>query len=156
MTSRKILNKVEKANTITNDGYDDILQVLDTMKKQIQSLTSTVKQLQKVANKKNKPSNIKSGFMKPVRISEKLHELIGTNKNELVARNVVNKKVAEYIQNNGLQKPDEKQVFIIDDKLSDLFGLEKNTELRFFKIQSYLKYHYPDKIQEYANQTVSV
>eukprot|EP00976_Prorocentrum_cordatum_P017659 355651-Prorocentrum_minimum.AAC.3 len=86
-----------------------------------------------------------SGFTKPVGISDVLSRFLGVPETELVARNVVNRRISEYIKSNGLQDQNNKQFFTIDAALSELLGLGVGESLHFFKLQRYMKTHYVKK-----------
>lgn len=122
--------------------FDNILNDIQSMKDQLTKLSSDVKHMKK-RYARRKVSNIKSGFVKPVKLSSDLQNLIGSDDDELVSRSVVNKKINDYIKANNLQVPENRQTFVLDEKLSNLFGLEKGTVVHYFKMQTYLKNHYP-------------
>lgn len=132
-----------------NTNMDEDLKVFDTViaelmlvKTKMTHLMSNVKQIRKKYARRKIP-NIKSGFVKPVKLSSDLSSLIGTQGDELISRSVVNKKINEYIKANDLQVPENKQTFVLDDKMANLFGLEKGSVVHYFKMQTYLKNHYP-------------
>lgn len=129
----------------TNDDlnvFDNMLNEINTIKLQLNTLASDIKHMKKRYSRR-KVSNVKSGFVKPVKLSSDLQNLIGTDEHELVSRSVVNKKINDYIKSNNLQVPENRQTFVLDDKLSNLFGLEKGSVVHYFKMQTYLKTHYP-------------
>jgi chromatin remodeling complex protein RSC6 len=136
---------MQASNKKMNDDmtlFDNILNDIQSMKDNLTRLSSDVKQMKKRFARR-KVSNIKSGFVKPVKLSYDLQHLIGSEDNELVSRSVVNKKINDYIKANNLQVPENRQTFVLDDKLSNLFGLDKGTVVHYFKMQTYLKNHYP-------------
>ena len=122
--------------------FDNMLSEIDVIKRQLNTLTTNIKYMKKRYSRR-KVSNVKSGFVKPVKLSSDLQDLIGTEEHELVSRSVVNKKINDYIKSNNLQVPENRQTFVLDDKLSNLFGLEKGSVVHYFKMQTYLKSHYP-------------
>ena len=122
--------------------FDNMLSEIDVIKRQLNTLTTNIKYMKKRYSRR-KVSNVKSGFVKPVKLSSDLQDLIGTEEHELVSRSVVNKKINDYIKSNNLQVPENRQTFVLDDKLSNLFGLEKGSVVHYFKMQTYLKNHYP-------------
>jgi chromatin remodeling complex protein RSC6 len=139
---------VKAASNKTDAKSEDILEFQNIindiimLKGKLSELLVKSKHMQKKYTKRKVP-NIKSGFVKPVKLSTTLSDVIGVDNNELVARSVVNKKINEYIKNHNLQVPDNKQTFVIDAKLSTLFGLEEGSVVHYFKMQTYLKSHYP-------------
>lgn len=126
--------------------FENMIQELDAMRKNIHNMIATLKASQKHFTKKSKSPNIKSGFVKPVRLSKELSTLIGTAEDELVPRNVVNRKINEYVKRNNLQVPDARQNFVLDAPLASLFKLEPGTHVHYFKMQTYLKNHYPKEV----------
>lgn len=60
-----------------------------------------------------------SGFMKKVKISPELAEVIGP---EPKPRTEITKKLWDYIKANKLQDPTRKSDIIADDKLKKVFG----------------------------------
>jgi chromatin remodeling complex protein RSC6 len=123
--------------------FDSMIAELETMKKSVMFMLSSLKTSQKHFTKKNKSPNIKSGFVKPVRLTKELSTLIGTGEHELVPRNIVNRKINEYVKTHNLQIPESRQNFRVDDALGKLFKLESGTVVHYFKMQTYLKGHYP-------------
>lgn len=134
-----------KSNNDDMAMFDTMLNDINTMKTQLNTLASDIKHMKKRYSRR-KVSNVKSGFVKPVKLSSDLQHLIGTEEDELVSRSVVNKKINDYIKANNLQVPENRQTFVLDDKLSKLFGLEQGSVVHYFKMQTYLKSHYPKDI----------
>lgn len=126
--------------------FDNVISELENMKKMITYMLSSLKMSQKHLMKKPKSPNIKSGFVKPVRLTKELSALIGTGEDELVPRNIVNRKINEYIKSHNLQIPESRQNFHVDDALGKLFKLEPGTTVHYFKMQTYLKCHYPKDV----------
>lgn len=122
--------------------FQSIIEDIMALKVKLSELLVKSKSIQKKYTKRKVP-NIKSGFVKPVKLSTTLSDVIGVDNDELVARSVVNKKINEYIKEHNLQVPENKQTFVIDSKLSVLFGLEQGSVVHYFKMQTYLKSHYP-------------
>jgi chromatin remodeling complex protein RSC6 len=123
--------------------FDTMIGELEAFKKQVTTMISTLRASQKHFTKKTKSPNIKSGFVKPVKLSKELSALIGTGDDELVPRNVVNRKINEYVKANDLQVPESRQNFVVDGPLARLFNLEEGSRVHYFKMQTYLKHHYP-------------
>lgn len=126
------------------DDYSKLIEQLDSLRKSVALMMSTVKKLQKYHNKHAKRlKNVKSGFTKPVKISEPLRKLIKAEEGELIARCVVNKRINDYIKTNNLQTSDNRQQFVIDEALASVFNVSVGTVVHFFQMQTYLKAHYP-------------
>jgi upstream activation factor subunit UAF30 len=64
----------------------------------------------------------KSAFMKPVRPSEHLAKIVGT---EPLPRTEVTKKIWAHIKKHKLQNPNNKREILADDKLQPIFGAKK-------------------------------
>ena len=141
---------IESANTNSKcvnvdmlDEYSQLLNDLEVTRKSIMAMIQSVKHLQKKSKKNKKPTNIKSGFLKPVKVTEQLAVIVGIQNDELIARSVVNKKINEYIKLHNLQVESNKQTFVLDEGLADLFGLDIGCVVHYFKMQTFLKNHYP-------------
>lgn len=133
---------VSETSSVSDDTFDSVLQELDTMKNQLREVYNKVKYLKKNYHKR-KNTNIKSGFVKPVTVSPELAEFLHMSVDDKIPRSVVNKKINEYIKTNNLQVPEFKQTFTLDDTLAKIFNLSTGTVVNYFKMQSYLKHHYP-------------
>ena len=71
----------------------------------------------KAAKKTAKKAN--AAFMKPMNISPKLAEVIGSNP---MPRTEVTKKLWAYIKKHDLQDPKAKRNIVADEKLKKVFG----------------------------------
>jgi chromatin remodeling complex protein RSC6 len=67
-----------------------------------------------------------SAFMKPMKISEDLAEVVGKGP---MARSEVVKKLWAYIKKNGLQDQKNKRNINADDKLKAVFGGKKTVSM---------------------------
>jgi chromatin remodeling complex protein RSC6 len=133
----------------TPDIFTKLISQLEYIKKEVGLAMLVVKGLQKKDAQANKQlKHNKSGFMKPVEVSEPLAALIAIPSTELIARCVVNKKINEYIKSNNLQVPSNRQTFTIDARLASVFEVEVGTVIHYFKMQSYLKHHYPKSAKQ--------
>tara|TARA_Y100000389_G_scaffold205042_1_gene262357 strand:+ start:3141 stop:3575 length:435 start_codon:yes stop_codon:yes gene_type:complete len=133
-------------NYATSDEiFDSVIQELDLMKNQLKTAYQKIKYLKRNYNKR-KNTNVKSGFVKPVNVSSELATFLEIDTTDKVSRSYVNKKINEYIKNKNLQVESFKQTFTIDDKLSNIFRLDEGTVLNYFKMQTYLKHHYPKTV----------
>ncbi|GJW87160.1 upstream activation factor subunit spp27-like protein isoform X3 [Tanacetum coccineum] len=65
-----------------------------------------------------------SGFTSPHPISEELMQFFDTDESEL-SRSEVVKRMWKYIKDNDLQDPSDKRKIICDDKLKELFNVDK-------------------------------
>lgn len=129
----------------SDETFDSLLQELDQMKNQFKTICQKVKYLKKNYNKR-KNTNVKSGFVKPVNVSSELASFLEIDTDEKVSRSYVNKKINEYIKSNNLQVETFKQTFTIDNKLSTIFTLDEGSVVNYFKMQTFLKHHYPKNV----------
>jgi chromatin remodeling complex protein RSC6 len=125
------------------DEYSQILADLEVMRKSLTTLVSAVKHLQKKNKKNKKQNNVKSGFIKPVKITPQLADIVDVQHDALIARSVVNKRINEYIKHHNLQVVENRQTFVLNEGLANLFGLDVGSVVHYFKMQTYLKHHYP-------------
>ena len=139
------VKSVSETSSVSDDTFDSVLHELETMKNQLRMVYNKVKYLKKNYHKR-KNTNIKSGFVKPVSVSPELAEFLHMSVDDKIPRSVVNKKINEYIKSNNLQVPEFKQTFTLDDTLAKIFNLNTGTVVNYFKMQSYLKHHYPKVI----------
>ena len=146
---KSVESNIDPPTAPCTDEFTILLTNLDSMKKQIATMITSMRQLQRKCNKKSKKNvNIKSGFVKPVRITKVLSDVIQTNEKELIARSVVNRKINECIKKNELQVHENRQTFKLDSALATLFGLNEGDVVHYFKMQTYLKHHYPKDEQK--------
>ena len=78
----------------------------------------------------------KTGIKKEFNVSEDLRKIIGTNKGEKITRPQVVKRLWEYVKDNNLQDPENKQWFTPDKTMAPIFGEEK---IKAFGMLKYLK-----------------
>ena len=155
-TEPQVTEQVQTVKTIDtevvltpNDRFQHILSTLNDLKKTIAVVIEDVKKLQK-DKKKTKNTNLKSGFVKQVPVTEKLASFVGIKNDDLISRVDVTKFVTDYIKTNDLQVKDNKQHFTLDEKLADLFAMELNSQIHYFKLQAHLKDHYPKQTPQVA------
>jgi len=159
------LRKINNRETILL-SFDEIILMIDTEIQNIrESKTNGVKFLRSL-NKKVKAlrgqssrvikqktftpraSNEKSGFQKPVKISNDLAKFTGWSTDELRSRVEVTKYICDYIAANKLQNPEDKRQIWPDSKLQKLLGFnpeKAEKPLYYYGIQTYLKNqnHFP-------------
>ena len=146
--------------------FSSILEQLNAAVSTIKTLTTTVRSLEKrvardrrVMQKKMKgrakrvvdPNKPPGGFAKPGPVSDELRAFLKLDKDTLIARTEVTKKITEYCKLHKLQKEEDKRTINVDPALKKLLRLKKNDELTFFNLQKYMKIHYPNKEGVFSN-----
>lgn len=147
-TEKQTIEQTEIVMT-TNDKFQHILLTLNDLKKTIVTVIEDVKKLQK-EKKKTKNTNLKSGFVKQVPVTPALAEFVGIKESDLISRVDVTKFVTDYIKTNDLQVKENKQHFTLDKKLANLFSMDENSQVHYFKLQAHLKDHYPKQTPQVA------
>lgn len=141
-------NNQEFENT---ENFDILYQ---NMQEQIKEVNATIKFLKvnmkelgklhkqdinRVSKTKKVRKNNVSGINKPKEVPLPIKELLKLDKDVLLARTEVTKKIYEYIKANELQDQNDKRTILPNDKLKELFSLEDTEELSFYNLQSYIK-----------------
>jgi chromatin remodeling complex protein RSC6 len=143
-------------NTVTlADEIKALHDQLTTIRDAASSAISALKRIQKKASQDIKEAGKKkrrsrsenadgeprkpSNFEIPIPISDELSLFLGGGKNNKMARSQVTKAVNKYLNEKGLRT---KHSISPDAALMKLLGVDKNTELTIFNIQTYLNRHY--------------
>lgn len=142
-----VAGNIDNILTDLKDLYDNFVINYKDLTKKIKQVRKEVTKLEKKRSKRKGSSN--SGIQKKVPISDELREFLGLEEGTLIARTEVNTLMSKYIKENGLQDPTNGQRLILDNndagrKLNDLLRPEDGVVLTYFKMQTYLKRHYPD------------
>lgn len=146
--------------TEVKDALKDAVEIIKGLTSKVNALEKRVARDRKVMNKKMKgrvkrvvdPNKPPSGFAKPGPVSQELSKFLGLEKNELIARTEVTKRITKYCQEKDLQKKEDKRTIHADKALKDLLRLKKGDELTFFNLQKYMKVHYPNKEGVYVSE----
>ena len=133
----------------------EVTDVLRNLKNFDADLKKLANQAKREINRKrrvSRPGNSSNGFNALVNISSDLANLLNLPEDTLISRPKVTSLISQYADDNGLKKPDNKTIFLPDDKLRKIFGppihlLKKNspdlgTGYGIFNINTYLKRHY--------------
>lgn len=158
-----------------NDRYNDVIERLEKMYKEVKTLLTDVKNLKKENEKTIKkmtgrkktvkdPNTAKkapSGFAKPTNISAELASFIGFPEGDLIARPAVTKKITEYIRTNNLQNENNKRIIEFNrpggEALATLLRLNdhdfEKEPITFFNLQKYLKIHFSNTGVQEAVET---
>lgn len=145
--------------TEVKDALKSALEIIKGLNTKLTALEKRVARDRKVMNKKMKgrvkravdPNKPPSGFAKPGPVSSELAKFLKLEKDELIARTEVTKRITKYCQEKNLQKPEDKRTIHADKALKDLLRLKKGDELTFFNLQKYMKVHYPNKEGQFVH-----
>lgn len=126
--------------------YDNFTTQYKDLTKKIKTLRKEVAKIEKKRVKRKGSTN--SGIQKKVPISDELRDFLGLEDGTLIARTEVNTMMSKYIKENGLQDPTNGQKLVLDcndagKKLKALLQPDDDVVLTYFKMQTYLKKHYP-------------
>lgn len=136
------------------DRLKAMLSAVRELNGMVVSLERRVHKDKKVADKKMKKKQPKlnadgtkplNGFSKPGAVSDDLRKFMGLADDELIARVDVTKFITKYCKENNLHDEKDKRILKPDKKLQKLLKLEKGTDLTYFNLQKYLKFHFPNK-----------
>ena len=86
-----------------------------------------------------------NGFSKPGPVSDDLRKFLSLDKEDLIARTEVTKKITVYCQEHKLQNEKDKRIIFPDKVLTKLLNIPKGEELTYFNLQKYMKVHFPNK-----------
>lgn len=179
-TTKKVVEKTPVVETpvvetpvikapVVDNGYDqefidlqeqlkNAMTILKGVTSQVNALKKRVDRERKVMEKKARgrvkkpvdPNKPPSGFAKPGPISPELAKFLGLEKDELIARTEVTKKITEYCKKHSLQKKEDGRHICPDASLKKLLRLSKGEDLTFFNLQKFMKVHYPNKEGKYC------
>ena len=81
-------------------------------------------------------------FHKKYKISDELSDLLNiTDNDKLYTKIEINNLVASYIRNNGLVCKDNTRIIKTNDKLAELFRIEKSDNITFFNLPNFILIH---------------
>ena len=98
------------------------------------------------------PNKPPSGFAKPGKVSDELASFLGLEKDELIARTEVTKRITQYCKDKKLQKAEDRRTIHCDAALKKLLRIPKGEQLTFFNLQKFMKVHYPNKDGVFVHQ----
>lgn len=107
-----------KDNSIKSLLIDKQKEIL----KNIKNLSVQLTKHCKTVVKKEVSSNMKSGFAKPLLISNEMADFTGWSLDEYKSRNDITRFICTYIKDNNLCDDSDKRKIKPDDKLSKLLG----------------------------------
>ena len=122
-----------------------------TLKKVKLVRTAAAKVMKSRTAQKREP-NSQSGFLKPVVLSKDMAAFTGWDQKALHSRVDVTKFLCSYIKDHDLQNPSDRRVILADDKLANLLGWDKNSDvdLTYYRMQTQMKNHFTNPKTEKA------
>lgn len=155
-TKESILEAMDEVISLV-EGEIENLRTSQQKTKGIKFLRTINKKFKQIRNHSNRvmksksgikkqTNNSNSGFLKPVPISAEMAKFTGWDPSENKSRVDVTKFICAYVKEHDLQNPNDRRQIIADAKLSKLlkYDSKKETEpLTYYKVQSYLKNHFP-------------
>lgn len=149
-----VVESYEAEFTAITSALKDALTLVKDLTTKVNQLEKRVKRDHKVMEKKMRgrvkraqdPNKKPSGFAKPGPVSKELGKFIGLEKDELISRTQVTKRITAYCQEHGLQTDGDKRNIKPDTALAKLlrYDAKKDDPLTFFNLQRFMKVHYPD------------
>lgn len=146
-----LLTEVEHLNALVEkylvdhpDAKNDTSKLIKHLNKGLKKIRTQVLKLNKTKVVNQTGNSSKSGFQKPVRISEAVASFTGWDVAEPRARVDVTNYICDYIKQNKLQSPQDGRVILADEKLSQLLNYESERDgrLTYATIQKLLAKHY--------------
>tara|TARA_Y100000114_G_C11693012_1_gene294531 strand:+ start:228 stop:890 length:663 start_codon:yes stop_codon:yes gene_type:complete len=117
--------------------------------KDLRALSKQVRQLRMDVNRQirkkrtNTTTNVNSGFMKAVQVSDAMCAFAKWKKDELHSRVDVTKSICAYIKDHNLQNPEDRRQILADAKLKKLLNLSNSKEpLTYYSLQRHIQQHF--------------
>jgi chromatin remodeling complex protein RSC6 len=142
---RRTIKKEDLAKDLdglTRDLFENISN--KDLTKRIKQFRSDIIKILKLKNltEKKERDISNSGFMKPVKVSEKMRVFLALQPEELTRRLDITKRLCEYIKVNDLQDPKDRRNIIPDQVLGELLNMTaEDGNLTYYSIQQKLKDH---------------
>lgn len=146
------LSNTEKISTSITEINQSILSLktaLSALEKNARRLNATIEsQNKKDLKAQNKPKKERKpcGFALPADVSDEMCDFMGREKGTKISRIEITQFINEYIKKTGLEKADNKQMIIPDEKLWKILGDDaKDKKLTHFTIQKFINRHFIKK-----------
>jgi chromatin remodeling complex protein RSC6 len=146
------LSNTEKISTAITEINQSILSLktsLSALEKNARRLNTTIEaQNKKELKAQNKPKKERKpcGFALPADVSDEMCDFMGRENGTKISRIEITQFINEYIKKSGLEKADNKQMIIPDEKLWKILGEDaKDKKLTHFTIQKFINRHFIKK-----------
>ena len=151
----------EKTTRLTNTekistSIAEITQSIALLKSALSALEKNTKRLNATVDSQNK-KDLKAqskpkkerkpcGFALPVEVSDEMCDFMGREKDTKISRIEITQFINDYIKKMSLEKPDNKQIIVPDEKLWKILGEDaKDKKLTHFTIQKFINSHFIKK-----------
>ena len=159
------LSKFQKNHTLLMDKLQDLESIIDkeANSRPTRFVLSLQKKLGPIQNQALKlakkkpaedgpdaaPSRVRSGLQKEVTVSRALAEFANWDPEKKYSRVEATKRVCEYIKDHNLRSSSDGRIIVPDDKLKALlqYNPEKDSDLTYARLQTYLAKHFPKEIE---------
>lgn len=119
------------------------IKYLKTLEKDIKTLKTSSAKALRTKQKVKRETNVRSGFMKPVRISPEMAKFTGWDPSKECSRVDVTKFICKYVKDHNLQNQNDKRKINPDDKLCKLLRCSKNEgDLSYCTLQKFIQPHF--------------
>jgi chromatin remodeling complex protein RSC6 len=137
-----------------NKAQQELVSLMSHLKSETKNLEKHVSREMKVLDKmnarkkKNQKGHIKSGFVKPTKISNELADFLGVPHGTEIARTDVTKQITQYVRTHKLQDKANGRRIIADAALKKLLNYDEKKvtnekdQLSYFNLQRYLTVHF--------------
>lgn len=146
------LSNTEKISTSITEINQSILNLktaMSALEKNARRLNTTIEsQNKKELKAQNKPKKERKpcGFALPADVSDEMCDFMGRENGTKISRIEITQFINEYIKKTGLEKADNKQMIIPDEKLWKILGEDaKDKKLTHFTIQKFINRHFIKK-----------
>ena len=141
--------KISTSITEINQSIFSLKTALSSLEKNARRLNATIEsQNKKELKAQNKPKKERKpcGFALPADVSDEMCDFMGRENGTKISRIEITQFINEYIKKTGLEKADNKQMIIPDEKLWKILGDEaKDKKLTHFTIQKFINRHFIKK-----------
>lgn len=140
--TKELLNYIDLHNLQDDDDVNSVIlnDALAAYFKRKVGQTLTYYEMQELIDL-DKPFNPEIGFLTPLKLSDDLCRFLEIEPNSQLSRIDVTRKLRAYIDAHKLQVENDRQKFILDESLADLFGRETEQHMTYYEMQTLLTTH---------------
>lgn len=139
-----ILNNVERNKAISKMFKDD-MALLKSLKRDHTRMIKTMNKMKhKRVDKRNMAPRVPSGIARDSVVSPEVSTFLGLEKGQRISHTNLTKRIHEYIAENKLQDPENKQWIVLDSSLKKLFG--SGERIRYMGLNKYTAHHFKSHV----------